>query len=64
MYKYLLESVDGVQWFGVTALLIFFSTFCVTLFRVFFAKKEDMDAVARLPLDETTSPSDPVSPQH
>lgn len=60
MYKYLLESVDGVQWFGVTALLIFFFTFCAALFRVFFSNKAELDAVARLPLDESPT-SDPVS---
>ena len=60
MYKYLLESVDGVQWFGVVALLIFFSAFCLALFRVFFSNSAELDLVARLPLDDSSS-SDPVS---
>ncbi|MCC7503940.1 MAG: hypothetical protein IT259_01515 [Saprospiraceae bacterium] len=55
MYKYLLESVDGVQWFGVIALLIFFSTFCVALFRVFFSNNAELEATARLPLEDTPS---------
>ena len=52
MYKYLLQTVDGVQWFGVAALLIFFGTFCIALFRVFFTQKSELEAAARLPLDE------------
>ncbi|HMX38717.1 MAG TPA: hypothetical protein PK971_10700 [Saprospiraceae bacterium] len=52
MYKYLLQSVEGIQWFGITALLIFFTTFCVVAIRAFIFKKEDMDRMAQLPLDE------------
>lgn len=56
MYKYLLQSVDGVQWFGVAALLIFFGVFCVALFRVFFTSRSDLDAAARLPFDDAKYP--------
>lgn len=52
MYKYLLQSVEGIQWFGITAFLIFFGTFCFALARVFFSKKGTWDADARLPLDD------------
>ena len=52
MYKYLLQSVDGIQWFGITALVIFFSTFCFALVRIAFSKKSNLDEIARLPLDE------------
>jgi hypothetical protein len=52
MYKYLLQSVEGVNWFGITALLIFFSVFCVVLFRVFFTKKSSWEAKARIPLED------------
>lgn len=52
MYKYLLQSVDGIQWFGITALLIFFSTFCFALIRVFFSKSSELDAMARKPLED------------
>lgn len=53
MYKYLLQSVDGIQWFGITALLIFFGTFCYALWQTFFHKKTaELDAAARLPLDD------------
>jgi len=52
MYKYLLQSVEGIQWFGIIAFLIFFGTFCFALVRVFFGKKSNWDAEARLPLDD------------
>ncbi len=52
MYKYLLQSVDGIQWFGITALLIFFGTFCFALVRIFFSNKSNLDEIARLPLEE------------
>ncbi|TNE56790.1 MAG: CcoQ/FixQ family Cbb3-type cytochrome c oxidase assembly chaperone [Bacteroidetes bacterium] len=52
MYKYLLESVEGIQWFGIIALLIFFGTFCFALVRIFFSKDSDLDKISRLPLDD------------
>ena len=51
MYKYLLQSVDGIQWFGIGALLLFFITFCVVAIRAFIFKKEDMERMANLPLE-------------
>jgi hypothetical protein len=52
MYKYLLQSVEGIQWFGIIALLIFFGIFCFALARVFFSKNSDLDEIARLPLKD------------
>jgi Cbb3-type cytochrome oxidase component FixQ. len=52
MYKYLLQSVDGIQWFGIGALLLFFITFCVVAIRAFFSKKEDMERMANIPLED------------
>ncbi len=52
MYKYLLQSVDGVQWFGIASLLLFFCTFSVVAIRTVFSKKEDMDRMAHLPLED------------
>lgn len=52
MYKYLLQSVEDVNWFGITALLIFFGVFCIVLFRVFFTKKSTWEAKARIPLED------------
>jgi cbb3-type cytochrome oxidase subunit 3 len=56
MYKYLLQSVEGVQWFGIGSLLLFFITFCTIAIRAFIAKKEDMDRMARLPLEDQEHP--------
>ncbi len=52
MYKYLLQSVEDVNWFGITALLIFFGVFCAVLVRVFFTKKSTWEAKARIPLED------------
>lgn len=52
MYKYLLQSVDGIQWFGIVSLLMFFCTFCVVAIRAFLFKKEEMDRMAKLPLED------------
>ena len=52
MYKYLLQSVEGIQWFGIGTLLLFFCTFCFAAIRAFISKKEDMDRMANLPLED------------
>ncbi|MEZ4891874.1 MAG: hypothetical protein R2778_02525 [Saprospiraceae bacterium] len=38
--KYLLESVDGIQWFGIGTLLLFFATFCVAILTYHINKEE------------------------
>ncbi|MBU6340710.1 MAG: CcoQ/FixQ family Cbb3-type cytochrome c oxidase assembly chaperone [Bacteroidetes bacterium] len=56
MYKYLLQSVDGIQWFGISALLIFFTAFCVAFLRAYFlSNKADLDHLASLPLEDQQS---------
>lgn|GEM_PF-411244 len=52
MYKYLLQSVDGIQWFGIGTLLLFFCTFCFAAIRAFISKKEEMQRMAELPLKD------------
>ena len=52
MYKYLLQSVEGIQWFGIGTLLLFFCTFCFAAIRAFISKKEDMQRMAELPLED------------
>ena len=52
MYKYLLQSVEGIQWFGTITLVLFFGTFCVAVFRAFFSRKEDMQRMANMPLED------------
>ena len=52
MYKYLLQSVEGIQWFGIITLLLFFGTFCFAVIRAALSGKEDMRRMAELPLDD------------
>ena len=52
MYKYLLQSVEGIQWFGIGTLLLFFSTFSFAAIRAFLSKKEDMQRMAKLILED------------
>ena len=52
MYKYLLQSVEGIQWFGIGTLLLFFITFSIAAIRAFISKKEDMQHMAALPLED------------
>lgn len=52
MYKYLLQSVEGIQWFGIATLLLFFSAFCIAAIRAFFSGKEEMQHMANLPLED------------
>ncbi|MEY3238783.1 MAG: hypothetical protein RIR11_221 [Bacteroidota bacterium] len=52
MYKYLLQSIDSVQWFGISSLLLFFIIFCTAAIRAFFSKKEEMKYMSELPLED------------
>lgn len=52
MAKYILQSVDGIEWFGITALLIFFTTFLFALIRTALSRKEAMQHMANLPLED------------
>lgn len=52
MYKYLLQSVEGIQWFGIATLLLFFGTFCFAIIRALIARKADMERMAGMPLDD------------
>jgi hypothetical protein len=52
MYKYLLETVDGIQWFGIGTLVLFFCTFCFAAIRTMLGNKAEMDKMANLPFDE------------
>ncbi len=52
MYKYLLESVEGIQWFGISSLILFFCVFC---FAAIYALKSDdaeIDHMANLPFED------------
>lgn len=52
MYKYLLQSVDGIQLFGIVTLVLFFSVFCFAAIRAILLDKTDTERMANLPFDE------------
>ena len=52
MYKYLLQSVEGIENYGVFTLVLFFVFFSVIAIRAFMFKKEKMEKWANLPLEE------------
>lgn len=52
MYKYILQSVENVNWLAVIALLVFFVTFLLSVLWAFISKKEHMDEMSKLPLDD------------
>ena len=54
MLKYIkgnLENIDGVQIYPMISLIIFFVFFVVLFWWVFTAKKEHINEVSRIPLD-------------
>lgn len=51
MYKHILQSVSGLNWFAIVPLLIFFITFCVVVLMIFKKDKAEAEAMARMPLD-------------
>ena len=46
-----LENIDGVQIYPMISLMIFFVFFVVLFWWVFTAKKEHINEVSRIPLD-------------
>lgn len=52
MYKYLLQSVEGIQWFAITSLLLFFFMFSFAAIRAALSSKKDMDHMSNMPLED------------
>ena len=52
MYRTILESISGIEIWPVIALVIFFVFFVGMLIWVFRLKKEDVSAMANIPLEE------------
>ena len=52
MYKYILQSVENINWLAVASLVIFFIIFVVSVLWAFMSKKEYVDKMANLPLEE------------
>ena len=51
MYKYILESVEQMNWLGVIPLLIFFTFFVILLIRVMRQDKGHIEKMEQLPFD-------------
>ncbi len=52
MYKYILESVDNVNWLTIGPLILFFIFFCGILIRTWLIKKSHVEKMANMPLDD------------
>jgi hypothetical protein len=51
MYKYILDSVNQIDWLAIIPLLIFFSFFTATVFVTLRKKKSFIDKMKQMPLD-------------
>jgi len=52
MYKYILESINQINWLAIVPLLIFFVFFLVTIIQVLAKKKSFIEKMEKLPLEE------------
>jgi len=52
MYKYILESIDQINWLAIIPLIIFFSFFTITLINVLRKKKSFIQRMEQLPFEE------------
>ncbi len=52
MYKYILERAGDLDWMAILPLLIFTVVFAIITIRAITHKKEFIDRLANLPLDE------------
>ena len=50
-------SHSGLSIYAIVALLLFFAVFVAVTVRVARSKRADMDRQARMPLDDSSSPS-------
>ncbi|MEO1513363.1 MAG: hypothetical protein AAFV95_00065 [Bacteroidota bacterium] len=52
MYKYLLQSVENINWLAIIPLLLFMSIFLISSYRILRQKKHFIDKMAGLPLED------------
>ena len=52
MYKYILESVDQINWLGIIPLVLFFVFFAIMLVRVLRHDKKYIEKMEKLPFDK------------
>ena len=55
MYKYILERAGDIDWMAIVPLLIFTTVFAIVSIRAITAKKDFINKMANLPLDENDS---------
>ncbi len=49
MYKYILQSIEDINWLAIIPLLLFFIFFSVTVFNTLRAKKSHIEKMENLP---------------
>lgn len=52
MYKYILDSVQSIDWLAIVPLVIFFFFFCMITYRALREKKSHIQKMERLPLED------------
>lgn len=52
MFKYILQNAGDINWLAVMALVLFFAIFLFDSVWILTKKKDYVDRVSRLPLDE------------
>ncbi len=58
MYKNVLSSIPGIEWYPIAALIVFFGFFIGLLIWYVRADKHRLEVLSRMPLeDESTAPS-------
>ena len=63
MYKNVLTSIPGIEYYPIVALLLFFGFFTVLLVWFFRVDTTNLEEVARQPLDDDKTITDKKSPQ-
>jgi cbb3-type cytochrome oxidase subunit 3 len=56
--KYLLDSIDGLNWIAIVILVFFFVLFVLIVFLTYTRKKSFNDYMARLPLEDDEEKAD------
>lgn len=64
MYKYILEGAGDINWMAIFALLTFFLLFVISAFTIMMRKKDYVDKMANMPLDEFQLSSIEIETKH
>ncbi len=64
MYKYILQSIQHINWLAVAAMLVFIAVFVYSTWWALSSSKEYVEDMSRLPLeaDDPTPASRPAQP--